>query len=220
MTPEAFPIYVTLAIYILAMFAVTFIANRQNSAAEVELGEDAAIKTHFLGGKDFGVVILTLTTFASLFSGFTVVGVPNEAGKNGFTTFRWVGIVYMVGISFSIVNPRLRRLSIFRNYESPGDFIMDRYNSVALKFLAVICMCVPQILYLAVQFHALTSMITNTTGIAATEENMGLFILCKYSNIHKDIPPPPSLSLTHHLSFHNNIQKYRDCSFYHTAFDI
>ena len=128
MTPEAFPIYVTLAIYILAMFAVTFIANRQNSATEAELGEDGAIKTHFLGGKDFGVVILTLTTFASLFSGFIVVGVPNEAGKNGFTTFRWVGIVYMVGISFSIVNPRLRRLSIFRNYESPGDFIMDRNN--------------------------------------------------------------------------------------------
>ena len=42
MTPEAFPIYVTLAIYILAMFAVTFIANRQNSAAEAELGEDGA----------------------------------------------------------------------------------------------------------------------------------------------------------------------------------
>jgi Na+/proline symporter len=174
------PVYLCMAFYVLAMLGVSIIANRQNAAAEHEGGDDAAVSEHFLGGKGFGVVVLTLTTLATVFSGFTVVGVPNEAGKSGFTAFRWVGIVLIVGVSVSIVNPRMRRLSIFRNYESPGAFIMDRYNDVKVKFVAITCMCVPQLLYLGVQFHALTSLIMFTTKSATNftkEDDMGSFVM-------------------------------------------
>jgi Na+/proline symporter len=174
------PVYLCMGFYVLAMLGVSIIANRQNAAAEHEGGDDAAVSEHFLGGKGFGVVVLTLTTLATVFSGFTVVGVPNEAGKSGFTAFRWVGIVLIVGVSVSIVNPRMRRLSIFRNYESPGAFIMDRYNDVKVKFVAITCMCVPQLLYLGVQFHALTSLIMFTTKSATNftkEDDMGSFVM-------------------------------------------
>ena len=174
------PVYLCMAFYVLAMLGVSIIANRQNAAAEHEGGDEAAVSEHFLGGKGFGVVVLTLTTLATVFSGFTVVGVPNEAGKSGFTTFRWVGIVLVIGVSVAIVNPRMRRLSIFRNYESPGAFIMDRYNDVKVKFVAIICMCVPQLLYLGVQFHALTSLIMFTTKSATNftkEDDMGSFVM-------------------------------------------
>jgi Na+/proline symporter len=174
------PVYLCLAFYVLAMLGVSIIANRQNAAAEHEGGDEAAVSEHFLGGKGFGVVVLTLTTLATVFSGFTVVGVPNEAGKSGFTAFRWVGIVLIVGVSVSIVNPRMRRLSIFRNYESPGAFIMDRYNDVKVKFVAITCMCVPQLLYLGVQFHALTSLIMFTTQSATIftkKDDMGSFVM-------------------------------------------
>ena len=162
------PVYFVMAFYVVAMCVVGYFANRQNAAEEEKAGDEGAVKTHFLGGKNFGVVVLTLTSLASVYSGFTVVGVPNEAGKNGYTTFRWVGIVIMVGISMSIVNPRLRRLSVVRDYESPGDFIMDRYNSIGMKCVACFCMCAPQILYLAVQFHALTSLIIFSTKADAS----------------------------------------------------
>ena len=174
------PVYLCMGFYVLAMLGVSIIANRQNAAAEHEGGDEAAVSEHFLGGKGFGVVVLTLTTLATVFSGFTVVGVPNEAGKSGFTAFRWVGIVLIVGVSVSIVNPRMRRLSIFRNYESPGAFIMDRYNDVKVKFVAITCMCVPQLLYLGVQFHALTSLIMFTTQSATIytkKDDMGSFVM-------------------------------------------
>ena len=168
----ALPVYLCLGFYVCAMLFVTGIANRQNSAAEEEEGDKSAVSQHFLGGKSFGTITLTLTALASVYSGFTVVGVPNEAGGKGYSAFRWVTIVLMIGVSMSLINPRMRQLSILRNYESPGDFIMDRYNSIKVKFGATFCMCAPQLLYLAVQFHALVSLITFTTK---SSKDMGTF---------------------------------------------
>ena len=74
------PVYLCLGFYVCAMLLVTFIANRQNSAAEAAGGDASAVSQHFLGGKSFGTITLTLTALASVYSGFTVVGVPNEAG--------------------------------------------------------------------------------------------------------------------------------------------
>ena len=168
------PVYLCLGFYVCAMLLVTFIANRQNSAAEAAGGDASAVSQHFLGGKSFGTITLTLTALASVYSGFTVVGVPNEAGGKGYSTFRWVTIVLSIGISMGLINPRMRQLSIARNYESPGDFIMDRYNSIKVKFGATFCMCAPQILYLGVQFHALVSLILFTTK---SSKDMGTFIM-------------------------------------------
>ena len=39
---------------------------------------------HYLGGRSFGPFITGATIFASLFSGYTVVGVPNESFRLGF----------------------------------------------------------------------------------------------------------------------------------------
>jgi SSS family solute:Na+ symporter/sodium/pantothenate symporter len=153
------PIYITLIIYLISMVVVTIIANRQNAAEEERNGEDGAVSTHFLGGKDMGMFVLTMTSFASIFSGYTVVGVPNSAAKNAFNEFRWMGAILCIAIGSTLTNARVRRLSVVRNYLSPGDFFMDRYNSVAIKFIASLSMCIPQLLYLAVQFHSLAAML-------------------------------------------------------------
>ncbi len=99
--------------------------------------------------------MLLLTTFASVFSGYTVVGVPNEAGMNGFTAIRWIGATAFVGLGFMIIFPRLRRISMVREYTSPGDFVFDRYRSKTVRLICTLCLCVPQILYITVQLHAL-----------------------------------------------------------------
>lgn len=39
---------------------------------------------HYLGGRSFGPLVTGATIFASLFSGYTVVGVPNESFQRGF----------------------------------------------------------------------------------------------------------------------------------------
>ena len=100
-------------------------------------------------------MVLLLTTFASVFSGYTVVGVPNEAGLNGFTGIRWIGGMGFVVLSFLVLFPRLRRISMVRKYTSPGQFILDRFQCQPLSVLNTFCLCVPQLLYITVQFHAL-----------------------------------------------------------------
>eukprot|EP01084_Bolivina_argentea_P054149 99316_1 len=148
------PTYIMLAFYVLAMIIVTIIANRQNAKAATQSASNM-VKTHFLASKSFGAVVLLLTTFASVFSGYTVVGVPNEAGMNGFTAIRWIGATAFVSLGFLIIFPRLRRISMEREYTSPGDFVYDRYRSKIVQLICTLCLCVPQLLYITVQLHAL-----------------------------------------------------------------
>ena len=157
MVSEYWETYVTLGVYLASMFVVTIIANRQKRR------DDKELSSHFLGSKNFGSAILLLTTFATVFSGYTVMGVPNEAGNMGFISIRWTCSILMLNVSLLLIFPRIRRLSILRNYESPGDFIEDRYRSVSLKILCVICTCLPQLIYFAVQLHVIGSLLSQLT---------------------------------------------------------
>ena len=163
---ETWPVYLTLGIYFAASIAVTLVANSQNRAEEAKASANGGdeVSTHFLGGKGMSYGVLTMTTFASIFSGYTVVGVPNSAAANGFYEFRWLGIITGICIGAAFLNPRLRRISSVRNYLSPGDFFMDRYDSVPLKFLTSLSLCLPQVLYLAVQFHSLAALVVALTN--------------------------------------------------------
>ena len=105
--------------------------------------------------RQFGVVVLLLTTFASVFSGYTVVGVPNEAGNTGFFAIRWIGGTGFIVLSMMMLFPRLRRISMVRKYTSPGQFVYDRYQCMPMAIMNTFCLCVPQLLYITVQFHAL-----------------------------------------------------------------
>lgn len=164
---DSWPIYLLLGLYVLAMIGVTVHANRQNRAdikSEAKGGGGDEITSHFLASKNFGRTILLLTTFASVFSGYTVVGVPNEAGVNGFSSVRWVVGILFIGVSVLLIFPRLRRISVVRNYQSPGDFINDRFDSNLLQVLVTLSLCVPQLLYLAVQLHSLGTTLSDLTN--------------------------------------------------------
>jgi len=158
MASEHWPTYVILVIYLVLTAVVTFAAKKKNSDPN---DESSQVTKHFLGSKNFGPVLLVLTTFASVFSGYTVVGVPTEAGKFGFTAIRWMGVGS--NVSMLIIYPRLRRLSIVRDYESPGDFIHDRYRSRALSILVAMLLCLPQIPYIGINLFSLGSTLEALT---------------------------------------------------------
>ena len=81
MVNENWPTYVLLAIYVVLMAIVSIIANKQKRQDKGNM-----VVSHFLANKGFGTIMLFMTTFASIYSGYTVVGIPNEAGIRGFTT--------------------------------------------------------------------------------------------------------------------------------------
>lgn len=92
-----------------------------------------------------------------------MIGVPNEAYENGFTALKWVGITLCVAISFAVLTPRLRSLSIIRSYSSPIDFVTDRYRSECLRLLIACCLFACNLIYTAGQFSAIASVVETVT---------------------------------------------------------
>merc|ERR1712232_681599 len=101
--------------------------------------------------------LLALTTFSTVYSGFTVTGVPAEAYRRGFISLRWIGATLAIVTAMLLLYPRLRRLAVVRNYKSPNDFIADRYRTRRLCILCTICGYVPMVVYLTAQMVAFGS---------------------------------------------------------------
>lgn len=79
-------LYVTIPIYFCILFVVAFISYRR---VQRQIGDGVAdhLTSHYLGGRSFGEFTIAATVFASLFSGYTVIGIPNESFRRGFYAF-------------------------------------------------------------------------------------------------------------------------------------
>jgi Na+/proline symporter len=82
-----------------------------------------------------------------MYSGYTVVCIPNEAYRTGWIALRWmpsfVGVVWgLIGTSF-----RLHKVSQYRNHQSPADFITDRFPSQLLRYTIVLLQIITSVIY-------------------------------------------------------------------------
>jgi Na+/proline symporter len=68
---------------------ITFWAYRRMEKMKHE-GVTDQLQAHYLGGREFGSILTAGTIFASFFSGYTVVGVPDEAYEKGWIALRWL----------------------------------------------------------------------------------------------------------------------------------
>lgn len=123
------------------------------------------LSAHYIGGRNFGPLITCGTLFASMYSGYTVVGIPNEAFRMGWISLRWMpsfaAIVWgLLGTGF-----RLRKVSQFRNHQSPADFITDRFQSQLLRYAIVFLQVLTSVIYLAAQVIAIKSTFNSIFGL-------------------------------------------------------
>lgn len=73
-------LYYVFAIYLAFVFAIAIYIffEKKNKPQELDnIGE------HFLAGKNTNIFILCATTFSTIFSGYTMIGVPAEAYEDG-----------------------------------------------------------------------------------------------------------------------------------------
>jgi sodium/proline symporter len=122
-------------------------------------------------GRTFGPWVTAGTMFASVFSGYTVVGIPNESFTKGFYAFRWVPAFATVNALLIGTGVRLRKVSIVRNHQTSVDFLTDRYRSQVLRFSIFTIQIVASIVYLAAQVNSLRSTFNAMFGIPF--ENIG-----------------------------------------------
>eukprot|EP00978_Attheya_sp_CCMP212_P006957 scaffold16242_cov55-Attheya_sp.AAC.4 len=148
-------LYVAVPIYFAAMACAAIWAHSRTNALEAS-GKDK-LTAHYLGGRAFGPLLTAGTMFASLFSGYTVVGIPNEAYRTGWLALRWIPSVLIITFGYMGTGPRLRKAGLVRNHQSPADFMTDRYCSQILRYTVVFLMLFPSIIYLVAQVTAIKS---------------------------------------------------------------
>ncbi len=147
-------LYVAVPIYFCCLALATYWAYHRVEKMK-HTGVSDALAAHYLGGRDFGPLLTAGTLFASLFSGYTVVGIPNEAYKSGWQSIRWIPTLMAVVAGFYGTGMRLRKASMIRNHQSPVDFITDRYQSQLLRYVILALQVLPTLIYLAAQVIAI-----------------------------------------------------------------
>eukprot|EP00934_Nitzschia_sp_Nitz4_P000001 Nitzschia sp. Nitz4//NODE_159_length_47236_cov_74.723851//36053//38332//NITZ4_additional_000014-RA//-1//CDS//3329531761//1//frame0 len=147
-------LYVSVPVYFVLLAGAAFWAYRKMENMEHNQTADK-LAAHYLGGRDFGPLLTAGTLFASLFSGYTVIGVPNEAFRSGWKSLRWMAAVVGLVTGFFGTGMRLRKASLLRNHQSPLDFLTDRYQSQTLRYTILIMQLFPTVIYLAAQVIAI-----------------------------------------------------------------
>ena len=75
-----FGLYIAVPVYFVLLVLVAVYSHRRMTRMEQNRETDI-LTGHYLGGRSFGPLIIAGTIFATIFSGYTVVGVPNESFK-------------------------------------------------------------------------------------------------------------------------------------------
>ena len=94
---ELYYIFAAYVAFIMGIAVYIFAQNKKKTAA---FGDGEVVSDHFLAGRNTPAVLLVLTTFSTVFSGYTMIGVPDEAYEYGFFALRWAGTTISIAISF------------------------------------------------------------------------------------------------------------------------
>lgn len=142
-----------------------------------DTANQATLEQHFLGGRSFGWVVTILTLAGTVYSGYSLIAVPADFGKNGFIGVRWFGNTVSVQFGAMLLAPRLRRLSMRRGYISPLAFIQDRWRSPFLTYFSVVAVGVPALFFLTAQVMSLRLMVESVFD-GVLEPHATTAILC------------------------------------------
>lgn len=151
-------VWVFISMYLIGLLGIgvySFVKSKSSAEDTV----NSAMTEHYLANKNFGNVVLALSTFATVYSGYTVVGVPQEMYEKGFFAYRWLFCCGAMGISIAFFGERLQQMSAVRKYISPTDFIKDRFNSHLLRGGVSVALCWPAMIYVLAQFETMGTTI-------------------------------------------------------------
>lgn len=146
-------LWVFICFYVLGLLGLALWSWMRNK--DTNFDRKQAIRDHFVAGRTISDFVLAMTTFATIFSGYTVVGVPGEMYFYGFFAFRWLTCTAPLGISMVFFGSRLQFLSQKRDYVSPTDFITDRFNSHTMRAVASFGLAFPALVYVMAQFRSM-----------------------------------------------------------------
>ncbi len=132
--------------------------------------KEPTLSDHFLAGRGLGFTVLLLTLFATQYSGNSLSGFPGKTYREGATYF--MSVTFMVGIvaGYLLFAPALYRRVRKKKYLTPGDFLLDRWQSKSLHTVSTIIFLFVLMNFLLAQLmafgHALSGMTQNSVSYA------------------------------------------------------
>ena len=119
----------------------------------------------FVAGRTLGPVVGFLTWSATLFSAFTLVGLPGFFYTHGIGSWPFIAFAdTFMGVLFYLIGRRLWRLSRERNLVTPVELLAVHYQSPALGLLAVAVSVLFLLPYLAIQMIGVGRLLEGATA--------------------------------------------------------
>jgi|GEM_PF-1413461 len=130
MSSIAWMVLAGLAISGLVYLLIFYLAYKRTNRKSVE--------SFYMGGRDFGGIVLFLTIGASWFSMWFLLGAPGSfyTHGSGFATFFMLNII--LGLLFFIYGRRMWLLGKIFNYTTPGDLLEHYYQSKTIKTVSAV----------------------------------------------------------------------------------
>jgi len=156
-------VWVVITIYFLILFGILIWVKMCGAHSDQHKNQ---LESHYLAGRKLGAIVLGTSLAASLFSGYTVVGIPAEAFMDGFSAWRWIGSCVFIYTVLTCYGPRLNFLSRQRDYVSTLDWPKDRFGiedpvRSIFHWVLTFVITVPCFVYLIAQFVAFSSTISS-----------------------------------------------------------
>ncbi len=172
-------IKVGLAVYLLIIIFVScIIVLRKRQRTMVEF---------FAAGRSFGSFPITFSMFATLFSAFTVIGMPGYFYTHGIGA--WAFVVFAdlsLGFVFYFYGRRVLEIAKRNELSSPVELLYTAYKSRFLNTLAVIVMGIFIMPFFSIQIAGMGKLLEGISGgtiTYLTGAGIMLFAMVLYSTV-------------------------------------
>ncbi len=165
-------------IYLLLLSYTSYLANKEQNL-------DA--KSFALGGGNLNIFLGVLTYSATLFSTFTLMGMPNFFRTHGVGAWIFLGVTD-VAMAFLVILVGLKIHKVFkeRGFFSVGTFLNESYNSKIASYVFIAGVFIFLVPYMAIQIKGISSFLEVSAPIKLSETYWSivmLSIILTYSSV-------------------------------------
>ncbi len=141
-----------LVLYFLIIIVIDFspFNNKQsNKINSIKYGSD---ENYFLSGKKMSTAVLLVSTAATNFSAFTILGLSGAGYRIGYAFYPVMAFgTGFMALGMYLVGAPLGELGRLRGYVSPADYVQDRYRNRKLTKIYSVVLILLTLPYLALQ---------------------------------------------------------------------
>ena len=170
--------FVTVAlVYLAVLITLAVIGNRKNRGDEHQF---------FLAGGNLGTIIGFLTFFATLYSTFILIGMPNFFRVHGVGTWIFLGVTDMVLAVFTLwLSLKLRKRIASTEFRSISDLLRETFRTYGI-FVYVLGLVIFLVPYIAIQIKGASGILTHVVPYEVPQWGWAviiLFLMYLYSSI-------------------------------------